>query len=224
MRICTYNIHRAIGREKVPNPQRIISVLKEIDADIVALQEVSFALANNLDLLTLLTSELKAEFVEGPTLDGAHGRYGNVVLTKIPIKRVEKIDISVANREPRGALSLFFDHRGKSYQFIATHLGLRPFERRLQIEQLIKKLKPEADVKILAGDLNEWFRWGRPLKRLKKEFGPVSPLATFPAHRPWFALDRIWVNPGKEVVKLWVHKSRLARIGSDHLPLVATLR
>ena len=224
MKICTYNIHRAIGTEKAPNIQRIISVLKEIDADIIALQEVSFALTKNLDLPTLLTTELKVEFIEGPTMNEAQGSYGNAVLTKIPIKKVEKLDISVTNREPRGAISLLFDYREKSYQFIATHLGLRPFERRLQIEQLLKKLEPEAAVKILAGDLNEWFSWGRPLKWLKKEFGPVTPLATFPAYRPLFALDRIWVNPGKEVIKLWVHKSKLARISSDHLPLVAMLR
>lgn len=224
MKICTYNIHRAVGTEKDPNPQRILSVLKEIDADIIALQEVSFASEANFDLLTLLASELKAEFIEGPTLDEERGRYGNAVITKIPIKSIEKIDISIENREPRGALSLLFDHREKTYQFIATHLGLRAFERRLQIKQLLKNFKSDAEVKILAGDLNEWFRWGRPLKLLRKEFGPVSHHVTFPAHRPWFALDRICVSPTEELTNLWIHKSKLAKISSDHLPLVATLK
>ena len=75
---------------------------------------------------------------------------------------------------------------------------------------------------LLMGDLNEWYLWGRPLRWLHSHFRerPMAP-PTFPARRPVFALDRIWVAPAGSLRRLQRHTSPLARIASDHLPLVA---
>ncbi|MDX5333257.1 MAG: endonuclease, partial [Gammaproteobacteria bacterium] len=68
-----------------------------------------------------------------------------------------------------------------------------------------------------------WFLWGRPLRWLRRVFGRLPAPATFPAHRPWFALDRLWVKPLEVIDAIHVHDSPAARVASDHLPLVAEL-
>ena len=73
------------------------------------------------------------------------------------------------------------------------------------------------------GDLNEWFLWGRPLRRLHRYFVETPALATFPSRLPCLALDRVWAHPRSMLASLAVHRSEIARVASDHLPIVATL-
>ena len=73
------------------------------------------------------------------------------------------------------------------------------------------------------GDLNEWFLWGRPLRRVHRHFEPTPARNTFPSKMPVLALDRLWTHPGNILKDLRAHTSPLARIASDHLPLVATV-
>ena len=40
LRIATYNVHSGVGVDRRFRPQRIVDVIDELDADIVALQEV----------------------------------------------------------------------------------------------------------------------------------------------------------------------------------------
>ena len=76
---------------------------------------------------------------------------------------------------------------------------------------------------VLMGDFNEWLLWGRPLRRLRRVFPPLPAPATFPARRPIFSLDRIWLSTGREGLALEVPRTRAAREASDHLPLVARI-
>ncbi|MDP9130444.1 MAG: endonuclease, partial [Candidatus Binatota bacterium] len=111
-----------------------------------------------------------------------------------------------------------------SLRIVATHLGLRPAERREQVERLVQLFTwHEQDRSVLVGDLNEWFLWGRPLRYLHKYFDETPAVPTFPSHMPVFALDRVWTHPGSILRELKAHNSALARVASDHLPLVATL-
>ena len=225
MRIATYNIHRAIGSDGNENPKRIASVLHELDADIVALQEVGYASGEPGNLLEYLGESMQARVIEGVTFRDERGHYGNVVLSRLAASAIMLHDISIAGREPRGAIELSLQVKGKAVQVIATHLGLRPGERREQVEKLVPLLAASsADIKILLGDLNEWFLWGRPLRRLHRVFGNTPAPATFPAHRPWLALDRLWVQPLSVIDSLQAHRSTSAKTASDHLPLVAELR
>lgn len=225
MRIATYNIHRTVGADGQENPERIAAVLQELNADIVALQEVGFESEVPGNVLAYLASTMQAQVIEGITLRDERGSYGNAILLKLPSASLDLHDISVPGREPRGAIELGVKLDGVDVQLIATHLGLRPGERRYQIRRLLKLHETStAEVKILLGDLNEWFLWGRPLHWLYRIFGHTSAPATFPARRPLFALDRIWIKPVKVVVSLQVHNSALSRQASDHLPLVAELK
>lgn len=222
--IVSYNIHLAIGRDRRYLPKRIADVLREIDADVVALQEVQLG-GSGFDMLTYLAEATGYEPVAGPTLDHPkHGTYGNAVLSRPPVRTVRRIDLSVARREPRGALDLELDCAGRPLRVIATHLGLMPAERRKQIKRLLRAFEDDAVMTtVLAGDLNEWFLWGRPLRWLHAYFKETPSPRTFPSGKPLFALDRIWVRPRALLRQVRVHNSKLARVASDHLPLVGVV-
>lgn len=225
LRIATYNIHRCVGNDGVVSCERIADVLKQIDADVIALQEVAFSSAGPVNVLEDLARSIRGEAIAGPTLTEEKGHYGNAVVTRIKPDAVEPLDISVSGREPRGALMLAFGANGRKVHILATHLGLRPGERRHQMRRIVTMLDAHKDgVTIVLGDFNEWFNWARPLRWLTRRLGGSPSPATFPSRRPLLPLDRIWVNPPDKLIKLYAHRCATAAVASDHLPLVAEIR
>jgi endonuclease/exonuclease/phosphatase family metal-dependent hydrolase len=223
LRIASYNVHRAIGRDRRTDPDRILAVMREVDADVFALQEVE-AHDDGADMLEWLGRKTGFHAIAGTTLMRHDGHFGNGLLTRCPVKGKRLCDLSWRGREPRGAIAADLDCGGVPLRVVATHLGLRPAERRDQVTQLLQLFKDRPhDPSVLLGDLNEWFLWGRPLRRLHRHFRETPAMATFPSRLPVLALDRIWTHPRSMLRRLEVHKTNLARRASDHLPLVATL-
>jgi len=223
LRLATYNIHCGIGRDGRFSEKRILDVLNEIEPDVVALQEVE-SRASGIDMLAWLARETGMHAVAGTTLMRADGHYGNGLLARCPITHVEQVDLTWERREPRNAIACDLDCQGERIRVVATHLGLRPAERRHQIQLLLPLFSERPDERaVLAGDLNEWFLWGRPLRWLHRYFVATPALSTFPAWLPILALDRVWSHPGTLIRGLDVHVSATARAASDHLPLVANL-
>jgi endonuclease/exonuclease/phosphatase family metal-dependent hydrolase len=221
--VATYNIHLGIGGDGRFDPARIAAVVRELDADVLALQEVQFGPAP-FDMLAYLRDATGYEGIAGPTLCGRHGDYGNAVLTRRPIIAVHRHDLSVPRYEPRGALDVTVHAASGPLRVVATHLGLRPGERRVQVRRLLAACAaPFPGITVLLGDLNEWFLWGRPLRWLHRYFAATPAPASFPARRPVFALDRVWVHPRRLLREVRVHASPLARVASDHLPLHAVI-
>jgi endonuclease/exonuclease/phosphatase family metal-dependent hydrolase len=221
--IVSYNTHGAIGIDRRFAPERIARVLAEIDADIVALQELELR-ANGFDMLAFLQRETGFHAIAGPTIRSTDRDFGNGLLTRFPIVSVDQVNLDVARREPRGAIDAVVDCDGAPLRVIATHLGLRPAERREQVRRLLDIVRAgRALPTVLLGDLNEWFLRGRPLRWLHEHFGESPAHATFPSPLPLLALDRIWSSPASLLRRVRVHRSRLAQRASDHLPLVARL-
>lgn len=219
--IATYNIHAAVGCDGRFAPERVAQVLLELNADIIALQEVPLGGSQTPNVLALLQQATGYVAAEGPACDLPERRFGNAVLSRYPILSMRSIDLSFGSREPRGALDADVDCHGHLLRVVATHLGLRPAERRAQIRKLLQMFDTEEMPVILLGDINEWFVWGRALRWLVSHFQAVPAPRTFPSRRPLFALDRIWIRPRHRLVHVEVHASPLARIASDHLPLIA---
>jgi len=226
--LSSYNIHRCYGSDGAHRPDRIRDVLRQIDADVVALQEVE-TLRDQPGLLDYLCENRSWTHIHGPTMAHAEGDYGNAILTSLPIRSVRRIDLSQDRREPRGAFLVTLGERSRTFDLLATHLGLRPAERRAQIRILLTELQKTAGstndkaFTVLMGDLNEWFLWGRPVRFLRRHFGPAPAPATWPARFPLFALDRVWVEPRRNLLGVQAVNTPLTRIASDHLPLVAEL-
>jgi endonuclease/exonuclease/phosphatase family metal-dependent hydrolase len=221
--VATYNIHGAVGADGQFSPQRVADVLREMRADVVALQEVPLGGPRVPDVLGVLRAATGYAAAEGPTWTDENGRYGNAVLSRFPIAAVRGIDLSFGSREPRGALDADLDCHGHPLRVVATHLGLRLSERRDQIRRLLQAFDTYRMPVILLGDINEWFVWGSSLRQLVSHFQAVPAPRTFPSRCPLFALDRIWIRPRHRLVHVRAHATPLARLASDHLPLVASI-
>jgi endonuclease/exonuclease/phosphatase family metal-dependent hydrolase len=175
-------------------------------------------------MLQYLRSACRMASIAGPTLVTKHGYYGNAILTSLCAPIVRRLDLSIPRCEPRGALDIELNFGVNPMRIIATHLGLRPGERRKQIRYLLQHI---ADIPtlplVLMGDLNEWFLWGRPARWLHRNFQHTPSFPTFPARYPLLALDRIWVKPLSALSHVSVHSTALSRMASDHLPLKAAI-
>jgi len=219
--VATYNTHSGIGIDGRFDPQRIADVIGELDADVIALQELEFhAHANMLDILRE-RSGLHA--VAQRTFARDNGAFGNGLLSRWPMTKSAVIDLSLPGREPRDAIDATIDCEGTALRVVATHLGLRPAERAEQARRLTAAIGRHAQPTLLAGDINEWLMPRRALRALHAHFGESPARATFPAPAPLIALDRIWASPASLLHSVRVHRSKLARRASDHLPLIADI-
>jgi endonuclease/exonuclease/phosphatase family metal-dependent hydrolase len=222
LRLATWNIHQGIGRDRRRDLARTAQVINAMHPDLIGLQEVDNRVEAGKSDLARLEELTGLRAIAGPTMLRPTGDYGNALLTRLAVHKVERHDISVKNREPRGILVAHLDVTGIRLQVAVTHLGLRPGERRSQVQRLIQVLSGEnRRPMILMGDFNEWLFWGRPLRWLHHHFGHSRSPATFPARWPLLRLDHILSDPPEHLHSHRVFKNALARIASDHLPLVA---
>lgn len=224
LKFATYNIHRCFGRDQQCDPDRILAVIRELDADIVALQEVETFVEGGRDVLEIF-EELEYSAIAGPTMYRHDSVYGNAVLTRLPPEKKKIFDISYPGFEPRGVISLLYRVNDLRVHVMATHLGLRIRERRFQAKSLLRIAdRQPADVTVLLGDVNEWRPWGRVNNLLHTHFGRNSFPPTFPARMPLFSLDQILVKPKSCIDETDRIKTPLSKEASDHLPLTVTVR
>ncbi len=222
----SYNVHGCVGRDGREDPERVARVIRELEADLVGLQEVGSrsGAAGKARQTEKLAEASGFHSIAGPTILRDDGDYGNVLLTGRRAREIRRLDLSLPGREPRGAIDVDLDVEGIHLRVIVTHLGLRPGERRFQVKRLLDVLSLEAGVlTVVMGDINEWLPGSRPLRWLHRRLGRAPALRTFPSLLPVLALDRIWVWPMKALTAIDVHGSAAARIASDHLPLKATI-
>jgi endonuclease/exonuclease/phosphatase family metal-dependent hydrolase len=216
-----------VGIDRRLAPARVAAVVSQLEADVVGLQEVDSTPASRggVDQLREIARASGFASVRGPTVAGGDGQYGNGILTRLPVANARLIDLSVDAFEPRGAIEIEIDHAGVRIRVVATHLGLMPHERRAQLDRLLERLEPPShfDLSVLLGDFNEWWARGEQAARLHRYFGRTRSVRSFPAPVPVLALDRIWVKPAGAVREFRAHRSRLARVASDHLPVRAVV-
>ena len=227
LRIASYNLHRCVGRDGKQDVGRIAQVINELGCDVVGMQEVDNQFDGGHAALQLdyLAEKTGMALVAGHTMTRHEGNYGNGLLTRHPILCVRRHDFSYRTREPRGALDVELDVAGNTVRVIVTHLGLRPAERRFQVSAMLKLLHdaPIEQPVVVLGDINEWLPLGRPLRWMNGMFGRAPSERSFPAWAPLFALDRVWVRPRKQLLAFTTHRSAIARVASDHLPVKALI-
>jgi len=233
LRIVTYNVHRCRGIDNRERPARIVDVLREIDADVVALQEVVSigGKSREKDQARYVAEELGFNYVVGENRKLNGGAYGNVVLSKFPMRLVCNHDISVRARERRGCLHTDVDVAGaETLHVFNVHLGTAYLERRHQgrrlVEEEILNNRELKGSRIMLGDFNEWTR-GLTTRLLRAHLKSVDVRSylqaarTFPGILPILHLDHIYFEDRLDLKGLTVHRSRKALVASDHLPLVA---
>jgi endonuclease/exonuclease/phosphatase family metal-dependent hydrolase len=233
LKLMTYNVRRCLGADGRLSPRRIAEIIAASGADIDALQEVDVGRlrSGHVDQATLLAELTGMHAHFHPALKLKEERYGDAILTRSP-SRLIKAGLLPFPRgaEPRGALWVRLHPGGMPLDVINTHLGLRPAERRLQVDALLgaEWLGHAAGhpALLLAGDFNA-LPGGRSHRRLSAALGdgrlavPGRRRATFPAALPLLALDHIFAGAAIRFLSLDTVATPLARIASDLLPLLA---
>lgn len=222
--IASYNIHRAVGIDGMRNPTRIAAVIDQIDADLIALQEVEWGLPAHEAWLETFAARRGYELLIDANIEDHRGRFGNVLLSRHPVSHVDRIDLSVGRFEPRGAIAARIELFGLPHLVVATHLGLRVRERRRQTARIARYVNAcEPLPSILLGDLNEWQWRSRSIRAIAALYEKAPSPRSFPSWRPVFALDRILFRQIGEHPIVRTHAGALSKAASDHLPVVARL-
>lgn len=225
-RVATYNVHACVGTDGRHDPERIATVIGELDADIVALQEFTYPASVALETRApvVLTTLDRYQCALGPTRQSVTQCFGNALFTRHPILDVHRIDLSMARREERGALAATVDVNGTPVHLLAVHLGLRVGERRFQVRRILEYLDSVRNTLVVVlGDFNDWLPGRSVVHVLDERLGVPPKVASFPVRWPVVPLDRIWVHPVELLQRLFVHTTPMSRVASDHLPVVADI-
>lgn len=225
--VASYNIHKCVGLDRRFDPHRTISVIKEIDADVIALQEADQRFGERAGLLDLSLLKRECGLVPVPMEipQGGHGWHGNVILFRDGTVSSAR-QLTLPGIEPRGALVVELMLAAGPLRMIAAHLGLLRRSRTQQIKAILSAASlDDGKPTVLVGDLNEW-RMGKrsALQGLAPVFGPLqAAIPSFPSRFPVWALDRVLGNPHSVISSVALHETPLARIASDHLPIKAVV-
>jgi endonuclease/exonuclease/phosphatase family metal-dependent hydrolase len=235
-RIVTYNVHKCVGIDRRLDPARIVSVLKEINADIIALQEVLCIRGGSSedDQAHFIARGLGFNYCMGHNRELRGGVYGNLALSRFPLLGSENHDISVAGREERGCLRVDVAMGKESRIHVYNvHLGTSFIERRRQARKLIgESILSDSNIpgpRIMLGDFNEWTR-GLVTRLLNGHFQSgdirlhLKRSRTYPGLLPIMHLDHIYFDETLELEHAELHRSRAALLASDHLPIFADFR
>jgi endonuclease/exonuclease/phosphatase family metal-dependent hydrolase len=233
IRIATYNIHKCRGLDRRISPARIVEVLREIDADIIALQEV-VSVPNGVreaDQARFIAEELGYAHCLGENRQLRGGAYGNVVLTRLSLHGWRNYDLSWRGWERRGCLRADIELPNRALLHVFNvHLGLAFTERRHQARRLvgpdILSNTSLQGARIMLGDFNEWTR-GLASRLLATHLESVDlrhhigRTRTYPGVLPVLHLDHIYFDSSLQLERFTMHRSRTALVASDHVPLVA---
>jgi endonuclease/exonuclease/phosphatase family metal-dependent hydrolase len=223
LRVVTYNVHKCRGMDGRTSALRIAEVLRETGADVMALQEVLDHQAE------AIAAELCLPFVLGENRKHRGYGYGNVLLSRYPIRSMRNYDLSIRGREERGCLRADIDFAGELLHIFNVHLGTALIERRYQGRKLLApELLNDAAIdspRIVLGDFNEWTR-GLATRLLRSHMqsadvrGHLRRSRTYPGVFPFLHLDHIYYDPALRLDKLTLCRTRKALVASDHLPLM----
>lgn len=225
IRAVTWNVHGCVGRQGRFDPDAIVRLLRDVDPDVLALQEIDSRASRSfgLDTFAYLSAALGLSALQARTIRTPDGDYGHMLLSRWRLVGGRQHDLTVGDREPRHAITGEVHTLGAPLWLLAAHLGLRPGERRAQIERIRSLIdrRPEGPA-IILGDFNDWRYPGVSSRALCPPFSSLTRLPSYPSARPLFPLDRIWYRSPLSLQRAWILSE--ASVYSDHLPVVAELR
>jgi endonuclease/exonuclease/phosphatase family metal-dependent hydrolase len=140
-RVATYNIHKCRGFDRRTSPERINAVIEELQAEILCLQEVVDAPGG--PRIFDQAREIAKAFPEYSWCFGSNralrgGNYGNMTLTRFPIRSWRNHDLTHGKREERGVLQVDIPiGTNQALHVFNIHLGTSYTERRSQAARLL---------------------------------------------------------------------------------------
>ncbi len=241
LRVLTYNIHSCAGMDGYVSPHRIARVIERERPDVVALQEVDIGRARSAgeDQARFIAHYLEMDHHFHAAMELKEERYGDVIMSRFPLTLMHEGRLPQPGAwlvdEPRGALWVKIDiGGGRHVQVLNTHFGIWRHERLAQVrallgEQWLRHPHCEGPL-ILCGDFNS-APGSRLYNMLSEHLHDVQgllaghrPRCTFSGCFPLYRIDHVFVNDHFTVTGIAVPDTHLARLSSDHLPLVIDLR
>ena len=223
--VASYNIRKGIGTDRRRQPQRVLDVLHEVHADVVALQEADRRFGSRQSALPpeLIASHGDYRPVPFDIRPGGLGWHGNAILVKKPVEILDFEPIHLPTLEPRGAVLAELRVGGQNLRVVGMHLDLSGLWRRRQVRAIIAHVKARRHhmPTVLMGDLNEWSLHGGCIRDFMVDHRVAATGRSFHSRRPIGCLDRIVTSNDVHVVSCGVHVSDRARMASDHLPIWA---
>lgn len=228
LKVASYNIRKSLGTDRQRQPDRILRILAEVNADVVALQEVDRRFGARVS--TIPAEAILDNTAYVPVRVGIReqslGWHGNAILVRKGIEVIDQQRIDIPSFEPRGAVLADIRIDGRLLRVIGMHLGLMGTTRLKQAQAIVAHLERlEGKVPtVIMGDLNQWAPEGGCLAQFARHHTVIAPGPSFHSRRPMLGLDRIITSRDIALLGTGVHHSTLASRGSDHLPVWAELR
>ncbi|MDH5657085.1 MAG: endonuclease/exonuclease/phosphatase family protein, partial [Spirochaetia bacterium] len=226
-----YNIHKGIGNDRLYRLNRTIEILKHSDADFIMLQEVDHHVprSRNENTAKIIAEELNYYYSIGLNVKLKKGAYGNATFSKYPIHRSRNLDLTWGIKKARGSLNTHIETPAGEILIMNYHLGLAGIERIWQAKKLIHSAKHQHAHHlpiVILGDSNDR---GHKLNPIFKEHGfedtcQIVNMNTYPSYAPIWRLDKIFYNKFLNLKEHRPIKTKLAKITSDHLPVVTRLQ
>lgn len=227
LKVASYNMRKSIGTDRRRRPERTLEVLREIDADVVALQECDRRFGQRQGVITphLLDEHSTWKPVQFGVRTGSMGWHGNAILVRKDAQILDQEIIHLPALEPRGAVMADLRINGHAVRIVGMHLDLSGLWRRRQAHAILTHLNASARPlpTVMMGDLNDWSAQSGCLRDFGRDFTFAPTGRSFHARRPVARLDRIMVSTGLAIADCGVHDSASARTASDHLPIWARI-
>ncbi|CAN5265264.1 endonuclease/exonuclease/phosphatase family protein [soil metagenome] len=239
LRVATYNVRSCVGMDGQRSESRIADVIRSLSADVVGLQELDFHRQRSagIDQVREIALQLGWRHLFHPAMTHADEQYGDAIISKHPLTPWRTAELPGPApwycRETRAVQWAKAETPFGAVHVLNTHFGLGRRERMAQAEVLASEdwtgSTAIEDPLVLLGDFNA-LPGSRPHRVLTRHLHDVRTLLdtraafrTFPTKFPSLAVDHIFVNKKLRPISLSVFRSDLARVASDHYPLVAEL-
>lgn len=228
IRVASYNMRKAIGTDRRRRPERTLEVLRELDADVIALQEADRRFGSRTSAIPPRMIEEHSDYkpVDFDIREDGIGWHGNALLVRKNVDILHQEPLHLPSLEPRGAVMADLSLNGEKLRVIGMHLDLSGLWRRQQAHAILSHLETGEDAipAVLMGDLNEWSVRGGCLRDFCHHLTLADCGRSFHVRRPVARLDRIMVTEGLGIDEAGVHQSAAAKKASDHFPVWAKLR
>ncbi len=226
LRVASYNIRKSVGRDFKRDPMRVLKVMENLNADIIALQEVDRRFGSKESSISrqMFVDHSRFGLVEFSVRPQSVGWHGNAILLGKDIDILDRNKLTLPGLEPRGAIVVDLAKDSTALRVIGLHLGLFKRDRKKQLAEItgfLESLTPLPTV--IMGDFNEWSRRERNLGALQQGFSVHSPGHSFPSSKPMAKLDKIAISPELLMTDKGVHHCKDSKMASDHLPVWADI-
>lgn len=158
IRVATWNVHGFVGTDGRRDPRRTLAVLQELDADVIALQEVDrdAPRTGTVDQAAELADRLGMNHAYAAARKEGSGDFGVALLSRLPFASANPIELPGNNAlERRVALDTSLCFGDHTVRAVTVHADVFPWAGEENARFLANQIEESAgEGVVVAGDLN----------------------------------------------------------------------